>query len=236
VPSVSPDFFSVNKYKRYPVGTVKVVTKNFSNIRDYFGLAKVTILPPPRLYLPVLPYRSHGKLTFPLCRTCVDMQLPENCTHSTKERELTGTWCTIEIIKALQLGYKIRKIFEVWHYPESTEKLFAGYIDTFLKLKTEASGFPEKVKTEDQINEYLENFLEKEGVQLNRENIQPNQGMRTFAKLCLNSFWGRLGMQDSRHSTIFIKESKQLYEYLLSGKHIVGFYGIGLNLLCIIFL
>lgn len=39
---------------------------------DYcFGLATVDILPPEGLFHPVLPVRAGGKLTFPLCRTCV---------------------------------------------------------------------------------------------------------------------------------------------------------------------
>ena len=35
----------------------------------YFGLAKVTILPPCCLFHPVLPFTQEGKLTFPLCWT-----------------------------------------------------------------------------------------------------------------------------------------------------------------------
>ena len=39
------------------------------------GLVKLTILPPRGLYHPVLPLRQGGKLTFPLCRTCVEVQM-----------------------------------------------------------------------------------------------------------------------------------------------------------------
>lgn len=42
-----------------------------TDISLYFGLVKFMILPPHELYHPVLPYRSEGKLNFPLCQTCV---------------------------------------------------------------------------------------------------------------------------------------------------------------------
>ena len=38
---------------------------------EYFGLAKVSILPPYELFHPVLPVRIGEKLTFPLCGECV---------------------------------------------------------------------------------------------------------------------------------------------------------------------
>ena len=182
----------------------------------------VRILPPRQLYLPVLPYKSNGKLTFPLCRTCVETRASENCEHSDPDRSLVGTWCTPELVKAVELGYQIEKIFEVWHYPESREYLFRDYIDTFLKLKVEASGLPEGVVTEEQIAGYIAQFFEQEGVVIEREKISKNPGMRAFAKLCLNSFWGRLGMQDARLSTVFINSAKELYDYLLSGKYSVS--------------
>ena len=44
----------VNKYCRYPVGHPTVIKKDFGDIKDYFGIAKVRILPPRGLYHPVL--------------------------------------------------------------------------------------------------------------------------------------------------------------------------------------
>jgi hypothetical protein len=50
---------------------------------------------------------------------------------------------TSELQKALELGYRLDQIYEVWHFPESSHDLFASYINTFLKIKQEASGFPD---------------------------------------------------------------------------------------------
>ena len=122
--------------------------KDFGDIKDYFGIAKVKILPPRGLYHPVLPYRSNGKLKFPLCKACADIENQNPCTCLEKERELTGTWCTPEIQTALRQGYTLKKIYEVYHWEEMAQYdsntrqggLFAQYINTFLKFKQEASG------------------------------------------------------------------------------------------------
>ncbi len=204
----------VNKYCEYPVGHPEIITSKFKNLNEYFGIAKVKILPPRGLYHPVIPYRSNGKLKFPLCRTCADAenQLPCNCTED--ERSITGTWCIPEIQTAIRLGYEIIKIYEVYHWNETTKYdpdtheggLFAEYIDTFLKFKQEASGPPDWIKTTGDEDKYIRDYLEKEGVTLNKENINKNPGLRALAKLCLNSFWGKFGQRLNMRQTNFYNE------------------------------
>jgi hypothetical protein len=114
------------------------------------GLIKCTIVPPQKLYLPVLNFRSNQKLMFSLCRTCVLTSNTWECHHITdEETALTGTWVIDEVRLAVQKVYSILQIHEVYEYkvtrydPETRDGgLFAGYIDTFLKLKAEASGYP----------------------------------------------------------------------------------------------
>lgn len=112
-----------------------IMTENFKKIsanrQPYFGMIKAKVLPPRGLLHPVLPYRSNGKLCFPLCRTCCDGQLVEECQHSSEERALTGTWVTEEFYKALQVGYQVAEsetgmqdIYEVWHYSKRSDTLF----------------------------------------------------------------------------------------------------------------
>ena len=204
----------VNKYWRYPVGHPTVITKDFRDIKDYFGIAKVRILPPRGLYHPVLPYRSNGKLKFPLCKTCTDTENQNPCTCLEEERELTGTWCTPEIQTALRLGYTLKKIYEVYHCEKTTQYdsntreggLFAQYINTFLKFKQEASGHPDWIKTESDMNTYIQEYAQKEGVSLNRWNITKNPGLRALAKLCLNSFLGKFGQRLNMRQTEVIHE------------------------------
>ncbi|GBN93226.1 hypothetical protein AVEN_210737-1 [Araneus ventricosus] len=70
----------VNKYCSYPTGHPEIITSNFGDISEYFGIAKCSILPPRGLYHPVFPFRSLGKLTFPLCSSCVETSC-STCEH-----------------------------------------------------------------------------------------------------------------------------------------------------------
>ena len=89
----------VNKNCRYPVGHLVILMKpESSDPSPYFGLVKCTILPPYGLYLSVLPYRSQGKLLFPLCKSCVEEELGQpflrcshHCSHSEAACALNGT-------------------------------------------------------------------------------------------------------------------------------------------------
>lgn len=101
-------FFFFLSYS-YPLGHPQVITENFEDIGKYFGIIKCSISAPKGLLHPVLPYRSRGKLTFPLCRTCTDSQ-NKKCDHSDKERLLIGTWVSEEVKKAVAVGYKIVKV------------------------------------------------------------------------------------------------------------------------------
>ena len=165
----------VQKYYSYPIGHPEIITENFSNTSDYFGLIKCKIIPPRNLYIPVLPARINSKLLFTLCSECA-IEGSNVCNHSDEKRALEGTWVSLEINEALKSGYKILKIYEVWHYNEKMDYdkdsksggLFADYVDLFLKFKQEASGYPENVVSDDQKNEYIKNILKMKEYNLTR--------------------------------------------------------------------
>ena len=201
----------VNKVGKYPLGHPEIITENFEDIEKYEGLMKCQLFPPRKLYHPVIPYRPPGptsKLMFTLCRTCATNKQQSPCTHTEEERVLEGTWVTDEIKFALSKGYKLGKIFEVWHFRETSQYdpetktggLFSGYINTFLKLKQEASGWPPNcsfageedgmpIPTDIQAERdlYVKEYLEKEGVQLEPSNIKHNPG-KNPTPLTLNVF------------------------------------------------
>jgi hypothetical protein len=188
----------VNKTCRYPVGHPEIVTRDFADLSTYFGLVKVKVSPPRGLFHPVLGYRTGGKLTFPLCRSCVERQQQEPCVCDDSQRSWTGTYCTPELEKALEKGYKILKIYEVYHWAETTQYdpdtqsggLFASYINLFLKIKQESSGRPSWVRTEAELDRYIQMYEAREGIRLDPGNVTHNPGLRSLAKLLLNSFWG----------------------------------------------
>lgn len=206
----------VNKTCQYPVGHPEIITRDFSDLSSYFGLAKVKILPPRGLFHPVLGYRTGGKLTFPLCRTCVENQHQSPCTCSDDQRALTGTFCTPELIKAIEKGYRVLKIYEVYHWKETSQYdpktqtggLFASYINLFLKIKQEASGRPSWVKSDEDLRRYVEKYEQREGIKLDSSKVEHNAGLRSLAKLLLNSFWGKFGQRQNQTKTKFLHDSQ----------------------------
>jgi len=198
---------TVNKYDVYPVGIPKKLT-HFENtdISGFLGFVKCAILPPRGLYHPVLPHRCE-KLTFPLCRTCVEKQQVHKCEHTDDERMLYGTWTTPELTVAIENGYKITKIYEVEHYEKYVQGIFKDYINMFLKIKQECSGYPKWVKTDIDKDLYIRNYYEHEGIRLDKSKIMKNSGLRFIAKIYLNSLWGKFGQRPNMTQTIYFNEN-----------------------------
>jgi hypothetical protein len=122
---------------------------------------------------------------------------------------MTGTYCTPEINKAIEKGYRILRIYEVYHWRESSDELFRQYVDTFLRIKQEASGYPAWVQSEGDQDEYIRQYKEAEGITLRKDHISHNPGLRTVAKLALNSFWGKFGEKPNQTKSIYITDPVQ---------------------------
>jgi hypothetical protein len=204
----------VMKLEPYPIGHPITITENFKDINEYFGIIKLKILAPRGLRMPILPDRSTGQLVFSLCFSCTK-EKQKICNHSENDRAFTGTWTTVEIKEAIKQGYKVLKIYEVLHYKETSQNdpitrtggIFTTYINLFLKMKTEASGYPNGCTTEILKDKYINDFLLVEGILLDKTNIKLNEGMRAIAKLMLNSFWGRFGMQSNKKQYKLIRNN-----------------------------
>ncbi|GFQ88955.1 uncharacterized protein TNCT_409341 [Trichonephila clavata] len=198
----------VNKYCEYPVGHPEIITEHFQDIDSYFGLVKCKVFPPKTLFHPVLPFRCNGKLMFPLCRTCAETLHQNICSHTDEERSITGTWVTEEI-------------YEVYHFQSSSNDLFRSYIHLFLKIKQEASGYPKGCLTEQQKSEYVVSYSEKENIYLDKNSINVNLGRSSVAKLALNSFWGRWGMNFNKSKLTFASTVHDFNKILIDKtKHI----------------
>ena len=129
---------------------------------------------------------------------------------------LRGTWCTPEIEKAIEVGYRLVKIHEVWHFPEVQQRigLFQGYVETWLKIKQESAGWPRWCMDDDTKQQYLTWYKEHEGIELDRQFMQKNPGRKATAKLVLNSFWAKFGERQNKPCTVAIHNPSQLYNYL----------------------
>ena len=257
--SLYPD---VLKYKRYPTGHPTRIIDNFKPVSHkrcegkcpythckgihlclpYFGIMKATFLPPTKLLHPVLPIKCNNKLKFPLCFTCANKESKTQCTCTDRERSFTHTYCTPEIETAINMGYQIVEIHEVLHWNETEmydvkEKkggLFTNYINTFLKLKQQASGFPANVTRIQQEKEYIEQYLSHEGITLERKKMVKNPGLRNLSKLALNSFYGKFGQRTNMKKTKFVQDIGEFTNILTDKtKNVTDFHIMNDNVLMI---
>ena len=194
---------------------------------------QVTVLPPTDLIHPVLLLKCNGKLKFPLCYKCACNENEDMCTCLDNDRMFTHTYCTPELEVAINMGYTIIQIHEALHWKETemynpvTKQggLFTQYINTFLKLKQESSGYPQNVKSEEEKQAYIDQYLDHEGILLDKECIDKNAGLRSLSKLALNSFYGKFGQRTNMKKTLFVKDIKQLMQVLTDpGKLLMDFH------------
>lgn len=195
---------------------------NYNRICEkYFGVVKCRVLPPTSLLLPVLPMKKNGKLCFSLCNECVDSMEQNSlveCKHSDAKRSFWGTFCTPELNMAVKKGYFITDVSEVWNWNSSkqSKSIFDKYIKTFLKTKTEASGWPDSCVEKDSQDKFVQDFLAKEDVKLDPGNMKRNDGLRFISKLLLNSFWGYLGMRDNLPKTKYVNSYAEIVKHFSS--------------------
>ena len=83
------------------------------------------------------------------------------------------------------------------------------YINTCLKLKAEASGYPCWVYSPEDEDRYVESFRQSEWIRLDKEAIRYNTDKRGLTKLWLNSMWGKLTVSNDRKMTKIITEPKK---------------------------
>ncbi|EFP04698.1 hypothetical protein CRE_19551 [Caenorhabditis remanei] len=194
----------------YPAGQPSVETSNFLPLvpgkpLPYRGLIFCDVLPPTNLDLPVLPYRSDGKLIFPLCRTCANKTSHQKCVHlKISERYLTGTWTSDELNLAISKGYQILKFHEVWHWPDGkwfNGGFFKKFLAPLLVIKHQASGWPRENMTDEEKEEHVRIIEENDGVRIDPNLVEFNPALRHLAKLFLNSAWGKFAQNPEKTET-----------------------------------
>ena len=209
---------TVQYYKKYPIGhPLKIFNPEKYN-SPWYGLIKCKVLPPRGLYHPILAQRirvkDYEKLVFTLCKECAETRNQNKCKHSNERRSFVGTWTTDEVCKAVEKGYEIIKIYEVWHFDRSTDDLFKGYIRRFMKIKLESSSY--NFKTEKEERDFKINI--KNSLDIDIEKFEFNAGLRSISKLCLNSLWRKFGQRPNMSQTKHITELSEFYSILLNDK------------------
>ena len=191
------------KYCEFPIGYPTLLAREtFANMQpwtkpadnQYKGIIFCRVRAPPTLKRPLLPHRTpDGRLVFPLCRKCADERSQYfKCEH---HKDSDRTWVEgfthSELNKALALGYVVTEVFEVHHYEKwahlggngDEAPLFADYINAFIKMKLEASGWPKNCKTDVEKNQFLEQCRLQDGIELDPAELDKglNPALRQIA-------------------------------------------------------
>jgi hypothetical protein len=212
---------AVQKKNEFPLFHPIIHTEQFpSNPNDtpylYRGIIKCDVSPPRNLFIPVLPCKINNKLHFTLCRSCSSFNIQGKCDHSEEARLLTGVWTTPELKVAIEQGYNILFVYEVWSWNFWCSDIFREYVDTFYRLKVKASGFPDWCTTLEMKKKYVKELEAKEGVILSVDEIKYNKGLRTVAKLALVNCWGKLAQNLDHHKLKYISNVKILNSLISS--------------------
>lgn len=209
VKSLYPSVNAFSKYPsghpvNYPVPDKDSTPEEFAAyLEPLFGFAEVDIDCPEDLLVPVLPSRESKKLLFNL------------------RQKRHAVWSIIELNTAIRKGYKVRAIHRLLIWEETTTDLFRSYVDKFLKVKEEASGWGDKrledgspVVTEEDKDEWIEWFHEKSDVLVEKDKVVKNPTLRMVAKLCLNSLWGKMAQKSNQYKTEYVNNMSELFDFL----------------------
>ena len=206
---------TVQFYKKYPIGHPEKILSPEKYDTQWYGFIKCKISPPRELYHPVLPRKINcgksEKLMFPLCVSCAKTKQQEKCHHSENERSFIGTWTTDEVNKAIEKGYIITQIYEVWHFKKSSDDLFKGYIKKFMKLKLESTKYNFKNNNDEMI---FRNKVKK-NLDIELGELHENSGLRAIAKMCLNSLWGKFGQRHNLNQNKYVTDINEFYQVVL---------------------
>ena len=158
-------------------------------------------------------------MIFTLCRRCAEERCQTLCDHSNDDRAFEGVFVSPELHHAVDVGYKIVQLYEVWHWKKNKVGLFSEYIDKFLKEKTEASGWAASCITDEQKDTYLADVKRRERIALDKSKMESNPGRKAVAEIMLNSFWGKFGQRDSLPQTRFFYKPKEYFDLCRSERH-----------------
>ena len=127
----------------------------------------------------------------------------------------------------MEKGYQILHIHEVWHFPETQQGLFENYVNTWLTIKEEASGWPEHVGQDpEKQQQYVADYYEHEHIQLNPARMETNSGLRALAKMMLNSMWGKFGQKPNKNQVREFDDPVKFSEFHNSDKYDIRYVSV----------
>jgi len=200
-----------------------------NNELNKFGYYYLEIVEQRGQYMAVLPERIGTKTVFALCHKCAERTIvdgeeagpPGSCKHEDAERAKHVFLPSPEINLALKHGAKILRIFEVHEFQE-TKELFKSYVKRWYRLKIIGGGTKDYVKWKSNapaehntIEHYCQEIKDRFDIAIDpREIGAKNEILRTTAKLCLNSLWGKYSMRMKPIQTVRCADKEEFLKLL----------------------
>ena len=97
---------------------------------------------------------------------------------------MSGGWASVDIKKAIEMGYKINIL--AGYECERLTGLMKEYVEEFLKMKTCNGGMKTLEECKKLNEEHRRLGLD---IVIQPEETSNNPGMKEIAKLCLSSLW-----------------------------------------------
>ena len=67
----------------------------------------------------------------------------------------------------------------------------------------------------------MDAYEQKEGIRLDESKIEKNPGLRSLAKMMLNSFWGKLDQQGNKCQVVALTSSHEFYKLIISDDQVI---------------
>ena len=90
-----------------------------------------------------------------------------------------------------------------------------------MKLKQQASGWPSECDTEEKRRTYLDDYKAHEGIELDPAKVEKNPGLRSLAKLMLNSFWGKFGQHLNQTQVTTCVKPSEFFNIITDDRQVV---------------
>ena len=78
------------------------------------------------------------------------------------------------------------EVYRIWHWEEWDDQIFQKYVQCFMKLKVESSGFPKNVRTLEEKLAFAQEYKDKLGIEIDIDKVCLNPELRHISKLALN--------------------------------------------------
>jgi len=182
----------------------------------FFGYVRCHVIPNKNDFIGILPSRS-------LVGDAKSLKLVYDL------HDKIGCWHTEMIYLAMEHGYIVDKIYEVWDWPpeKRSTTLMKGYMEFFLRMKQEAEGWDKLKETilddvdEKDLTEADKEFICEEIKKRNggfakprADKVEKNPVKRQLAKIFLNCLWGKLCQKPPKEHEIFVCGYKQYLQIM----------------------